>query len=73
MKTYYKVITSITDTSCRIYFDGEVVAEECPVNTCVETPLCDIYADYFDTPEEAKLFIRTQKCKGKKITVSRHS
>lgn len=61
MKTYYKVVTKITDRRNSIYLDGEVEAEERPRNTCVETPLCDIYEDYFDTHEEAELFVRTQK------------
>jgi hypothetical protein len=49
---YYKLIT-------RYYNDGStshnIKAEEVKgKNRCIETALCDIYYDYFDTQKEAE-------------------
>jgi len=61
MKTYYKVITRITDRRSSIVFGGEVKCEERPENTCTETAIADIYEDFFESRGEADLFIRTQR------------
>lgn len=60
-RTFYKVVTRITDRKNTITYAGEVQATERPENTCNETPRADIYEDYFETKEEAQLFIRTQR------------
>lgn len=61
MATFHKVVTRITDRRNTIVYAGEVQADKRPKNTCEETRMADIYEDYFDTYEEAQLFIRTQK------------
>lgn len=61
MATFHKVVTRITDRRNTIVYAGEVQADKRPKNTCEETLTADIYEDYFDTYEEAQLFIRTQK------------
>ena len=61
MNIFHKVVTRITDRRNTIVYAGEVCDEHRPENTCNETPHADIYEDFFDTYEEAKLFIRTQK------------
>ncbi len=61
MATFHKVVTRITDRRNTIVYAGEVQADKQPENTCEETKTADIYSDYFDTYEEAQLFIRTQK------------
>lgn len=61
MATFHKVVTRITGHRNTIVYAGEVHADQRPENTCEDTPLADIYEDYFETYEEAQLFIRTQK------------
>jgi len=61
MKEFHKVVTRITSKKDYIAYAGTVTAEEKPENTCLETRTADIYEDFFDTEEEAKLFVRTQK------------
>ena len=61
MREFHKVVTRITDNRNHIAYAGTVTAEERPDNTCLETSAADIYEDFFDTKEEAKLFVRTQK------------
>lgn len=61
MNEYHKVVTRITDRRNSIVYAGIVFADERPKNTCLETRAADIYEDFFDTKEEAELFIRTQK------------
>lgn|GEM_PF-5008784 len=61
MATFYKVVTRITDRKNSIFYAGEVQADQRPENTWEETRQADIYEDYFETYEEAQLFIRTQK------------
>ena len=61
MATFYKVVTRITDRKNSIFYAGEVQADQRPKNTWGETSQADIYEDYFETYEEAQLFIRTQK------------
>lgn len=61
MATFHKVVTRITDRRNTIVYAGEVQADKRPKNTCKETSRADIYEDYFETKEEAQLFIRTQK------------
>ena len=59
--TLHKVVTRITDRKNTITYAGEVNVTERPENTCNETSRADIYEDYFETKEEAQLFIRTQR------------
>lgn len=59
--TFHKVVTLITDRKNTITYVGEVNVTERPENTCNETSLADIYEDYFESKEEAQLFIRTQR------------
>lgn len=61
MKEYHKVVTRISDRRNTIVYAGKVEAEERPQNTMEETRSADIYEDYFDSYEEAQLFIRTNK------------
>lgn len=61
MATFHKVVTRITDRRNTIVYAGEVQAEKRPENTSKETRQADIYEDYFDSYDEAQLFIRTQK------------
>ena len=60
-RTFHKVVTRITDRKSSITYAGEFSANKRPENTCKETWIADIYEDYFDTKEEAQLFIRTQR------------
>lgn len=61
MAIFHKVVTRITDRKNTIVYAGEVEADKRPENTCEETRNADIFEDYFDTREEAHLFVRTQR------------
>lgn len=61
MKEFHKVVTRITSKRNYIAYAGTVTAEEKPKNTCLVTRTADIWEDFFDTKEEAELFVRTQK------------
>lgn len=60
MKEFHKVTTRITDTKSTITYSGVVEAEELPQTTSFESARVDIYEDFFNTEEEARMFIRTQ-------------
>lgn len=60
MAKFHKVVTRVTDRRCSITYAGEVEAEIRPECKCTETFRVDIYEDFFNTREEAELFIRTQ-------------
>lgn len=61
MAIFHKVVTRITDRKNSIIYAGTINAETRPENTCEETFKADTYNDFFDTEEEAFLFIRTQR------------
>lgn len=61
MNVYHKVVTRITAKRDYIAYAGTVTAEGKPENTCLVTRTADIWEDFFDTKEEAELFVRTQK------------
>lgn len=60
-KLFHRVVTRISDRRNTIVYGGTVKADERPKNTVEETWHADIYEDFFDTYEEAQLFIRTQE------------
>ncbi len=60
MQTYHKVITIITDRKNIIKYAGTEEREN-NIGTQEYGMYEDVYVDYFDTKEEAELFIRTQK------------
>ena len=62
MKIYYQVTTTVYDdgrVSCAI--TGTIEAESKPENHCTEKRDRDIYADWFDTIEEAEAFVKEAK------------
>ena len=61
MATFHKVVTRITFRRNTIVYAGEVQADKRPENTCVETEMADFYYDFFETYDEAQLFIRSQR------------
>lgn len=61
MATFHKVVTRITDRRDYIIYAGEVESDKRPQSTFESTKRADNYEDFFDTKEEADLFIRTQR------------
>lgn len=64
MHTYYCVTTTITDDGCFCMLTALVAAEMKPENKVTHTARADYYADWFDSEEEAKAFVKANKPQG---------
>ena len=61
MNTYHVVVTKITDRRNTMRYGGIVKADTLPPCEFTSTAKADTYVDYFESKEEADLFIRTNR------------